>query len=64
MSEKVRGLLFSSQQLTYLHKLLGDTMAVGSERAQVQMLNLGSACMALSLHLVKHPSPGRVDHTV
>lgn len=46
MSEKARDLLFSSQQLTYQHKLLGDTMAVGSDWARVQMPNLGSPCVA------------------
>lgn len=50
MSGKSRDLLFSLQQLTSQHKLLGDTMAVGSNRAWVQTPGLGSPWVALPKH--------------
>ena len=53
MTGKSKDLLFSSQQLTSQHKLLGDTTAVGSDRGRVQMPSLGSPWAALPKHC--HP---------
>lgn len=54
MSGKSRDLLFSSQQLMSQHKLLGDTLAIGSDRVWVQIPGLGSPWVTLPKHC--HPS--------